>query len=447
MSMNSALHVLWRHKWLMLAIIFVTMLAIPLRILTARGEYTASVKVLVTAPEKTHVDLFGSFRTMSEEEEINIARNNFVDVLRSDETRRRVIVALALPEALHDYRLHVSVSRETNFLTVNVTTFDGQWAAQIANEHVAQARQYFGEIRAQPAALAKLALAAQISEASTQLNQAEQALVDFKNQHLITSISAEHTLRMNVLSRLYDQRYQAQLASSGAILTQAFPELIRSLDAQRSAAINRNELDRAAAWDQVIAFTSAQILEFTSSDPTVSPIDRLSQLITDLEAQRLAAEQAGQRAVAESYAYAVAYYSGQLLALKQAASSLAVTNQLIAEQEAKIMAVNELAPRFNELESRAEQAKSNYLTLSSAYQEATIKEDTALRSDFIQVVLPAAASNRPNQSSAISLIVLGLVGSLGAAIALAFVAEFLGRWLWPSDAAAAQPKALERRHG
>jgi uncharacterized protein involved in exopolysaccharide biosynthesis len=446
MTLNSAVNILWRHKWLMLSIIFVTMLAVPLRILTARGEYTGSAKILVTGPEKTHVDIFGSFRTMSEEEEINIARNNFVDVLRSDETRRRVIVSLALPETLHDYRLQVSVSRETNFLTVHVTTFDGQWAAQIANEHVAQARQYFGEIRAQPAALAKLALAAQISEASTQLNQAEQALVNFKNEHIITSIAAEHSLRMQVLARLYDQRYQAQLASSGASLAQAFPELVRSMDSQRTAAINRNDLARAAAWDQVIAFTSAQILEFSSADPTLSPTDRLHGLVAELEAQRLAAARADASSpVSESYAYVIAYYSDQLLALQQASNSLAITNQLIADQEAKITSLNELAPQYNELESRAEQARSNYRTLSNAYQEAVITEDTALRSDFIQVVLPAAPAARPNQSSAMGLIILGLVGSIGAAIALAFVAEYLGRWLWPGQTPAA-PKTLERRH-
>jgi uncharacterized protein involved in exopolysaccharide biosynthesis len=59
MSLRSVLNILWRHKWLMLGIIFVTMLAVPLRLMTIQGEYTGTVKLLVTAPEQTSVAIFG----------------------------------------------------------------------------------------------------------------------------------------------------------------------------------------------------------------------------------------------------------------------------------------------------------------------------------------------------------------------------------------------------
>ena len=452
MSLRSVLNILWRHKWLMIGIILVTMLAVPLRLMTSRGEYTGTVKLLVTAPEQTSVDLFGAYRTSTAADEINIARNNFGDVLKSDETRRRVIESLALPDALHEYKVSVNLSRETDFLTVEITTLDSEWAARIANEHIAQARQYFGEIRAQPAALAKLALAAQVSEATAQLGEAEQALVEFKNEHQISSIEAEQSLRMSVLSRLYDDRYTAELASQGANLAVAFPELIRSLEGQRSAAIQRQESARAAAWDEVIAFSSGQILQYAQGDETLTPVDRLNGVIAELEAQRAAAAAGGRLASADGYAYVIAFYSGELLALKQATTTLEVTNQLIANQEAAVADLNALVPLYSELSTRAEQAAANLRTLSNAYQEAVIKEDTARRADFLQVVLPAAVESQADTSAAISLIALGLIASLGAAITLAFVAELLGRWLWPSNepAAAASPKAAtigRRQHG
>jgi uncharacterized protein involved in exopolysaccharide biosynthesis len=449
MSLRNVLHILWRHKWLMLGIVFVTMLAVPLRLMGSQNEYTGTVKLLVTAPEQTSVALFGDYRTSTAADEINIARNNFGDVLKSEETRRRVITSLNLPEALQDYKVSVSLSRETDFLTVQITTLDSQWAAQIANEHIAQARQYFGEIRAQPAALAKLALAAQVSEATAQLAQAEQALVDFKNEHQISSIEAEQSLRMAVLSRLYDDRYTAELASQGAILAQAFPELIRSLESQRSAAMQRQESARADAWDEVIAFTSGQIMRYSQGDETLTPVDRLNGVITEIEAQRAAAAAAGRLAAADGYAYVIAYYSGQLLSLKQATTTLEVTNQLIANQEAAVADLNALMPQYSELATRAEQAQANLRTLSDAYQEAVIKEDTALRADFLQVVLPAAVEPGQDTSAAISLIALGLIASLGAAVTLAFVAELLGRWLWPAEPAPANPKAatIGRRNG
>jgi uncharacterized protein involved in exopolysaccharide biosynthesis len=448
MSLRSVLNILWRHKWLMLGIIFVTMLAVPLRLMTIQGEYTGTVKLLVTAPEQTSVAIFGDYRTSTAADEINIARNNFGDVLKSDETRRRVITSLNLPEALHDYKVSVSLSRETDFLTVQITTLDSQWAAQIANEHIAQARQYFGEIRAQPAALAKLALAAQVSEATTQLAQAEQALVDFKNEHQISSIESEQSLRLTVLSRLYTDRYTAELASQGASLAEAFPELIRSLESQRSAALQRQESARAAAWDEVIAFASGQIMRYSQGDETLTPVDRLNGVIAELEAERAAAAGGGRQAVADGYAYVIAYYSGQLLGLKQATTTLQVTNQLISNQEAAVAELNELIPQYSELETRTEQAEANLRTLSDAYQEAVIKEDTALRADFLQVVLPAAVESQQDTSAAVSLIALGVIASLGAAIALAFVAELLGRWLWPA-AEPPSPKAatLGRRNG
>jgi uncharacterized protein involved in exopolysaccharide biosynthesis len=417
----------------MLGIVFVTMLAVPLRLMTSRGEYGATVKLLVTAPEQTSVALFGDYRTSTVADEINIARNNFSDVLKSEETRRRVIQSLNLPEALRDYKVSVALSRETDFLTVEITTLDSQWAAQIANEHVAQARQYFGEIRAQPAALAKLALAAQVSEATAQLAQAEQALVDFKNEHQITTIEAEQSLRMQVLSRLYDDRYSAELASQGASLATAFPELIRNLEAQRSAALQRQESLRGAAWDVVIAFASGQIQRYSQSDETLTPVDRLNGVIAELEAERANAAAGGRTAEADGYAYVIAYYSGQLLSLKQATTSLEVTKQLIANQEAAVAELNALVPQYSELATRVDQARANLQTLSDAYQEAVIKEDTALRADFLQVVLPAAVQARADTSAAISLIALGLIASLGAAVTLAFLAEFLGRWLWPAE--------------
>lgn len=441
MSLRSVLNILWRHKWLMLGIVLVTMLAVPLRLMTSRGEYTGTVKLLVTAPEQTSVDLFGAYRTSTAADEINIARNNFGDVLKSDETRRRVITALNLPEALHDYKVSVNLSRETDFLTVDITTLDSEWAARIANEHIAQARQYFGEIRAQPVALAKLALAAQVSEATAQLAQDEQALVEFKNEHQISSIEAEQSLRMTVLARLHNDRYNAELASQGAALAVAFPELIKALESQRSSAIQRQESARAAAWDEVIAFTSGQILRYSQGDETLTPVDRLNGVITELEAERAAAAAGGRLASADGYAYVIAYYSGQLLSLKQATTTLAVTNQLIANQEAAVADLNALVPQYSELTARAEQARANLSTLSDAYQEAVIKENTALRADFIQVVLPAAVESRQDTSGAISLIALGLIASLGAAVTLAFVAEFLGRWLWPASEPAANPKA------
>jgi uncharacterized protein involved in exopolysaccharide biosynthesis len=431
----------------MLGIMFVTMLAVPLRLMTSQGEYTATVKLLVTAPEQTSVAIFGDYRTSTAADEINIARNNFSDVLKSEETRRRVITSLNLPEALHEYRVSVALSRETDFLTVQITTLDSQWAAQIANEHVAQARSYFGEIRAQPAALAKLALAAQVSEATAQLAQAEQALVDFKNEHNISSIEAEESLRMSVLSRLYTDRYNAELASQGAGLAVAFPELIRSLESQRSAAVQRQESARAAAWDEVISFASGQIMRYSQGDETLTPVDRLNGVIAELEAERAAAAAGGRTATADGYAYVIAFYSGQLLNLKQATTTLDVTNQLIANQEAAVADLNALTPQYTELATRAEQAQANLRTLSDAYQEAVIKEDTSLRADFLQVVLPAAVESRQDTSAAISLIALGLIASLGAAITLAFLAELLGRWLWPAEPASPKAATIARRNG
>jgi uncharacterized protein involved in exopolysaccharide biosynthesis len=434
MSLRTILDILWRHKWLMLGVIVVTMLAVPLRLLSTQGTYTGTVKLLVTVPEQTSVDLFTSYRQSSAADEINIARNNFVDVLESGETRRRVITSLNLPDPLHDYDVRVRVSRETDFLTVDFTTIDGQWAAQIANEHIAQARQYFGEIRAQPAALAKLALAAQVSEATQQLNQAQQALVDFKNQYNIASIEAEHSLQMNTLNQLYTQRRQAEEATNGASLAAAFPELLKTLESQRSQALVRNDFGRAAAWDEVLLFASNQILEFSRASTDLPAQDRLANMITELEAR-----QAAGGASAEAYGFVAAYYSGQLVQMRNASASLALVNEHIAETEAKIAQLNELTPQYIELQTRADQARANLLNLSEAYQEAVIKEDTALRADFIQVVLPAAVYTEASHSTALGLIALGLAGSIGAALALAFLAEVLGRWLWPAE------PALERR--
>jgi hypothetical protein len=62
-------------------------------------------------------------------------------------------------------------------------------------------------------------------------------------------------------------------------------------------------------------------------------------------------------------------------------------------------------------------------------------------------VLPAAVESRQDMSSAISLVALGLIASLGAAVTLAFVAELMGRWLWPAEPVSAKAATVGRRHG
>jgi uncharacterized protein involved in exopolysaccharide biosynthesis len=406
----------------------VSLAALAPGILWPQRVYTATVKLLVTAPEATNVDIYNTYRVATPQDEITLATNNFVDILNSDQTRQRTIEALNLPAQFQDYALSVQVPRDTAFLRVSVKLSNDDWATKIANMHVTQAQQYFGEIRAQPTTAIKTTLGMHLQDARTELRSAQTSVIDFQQANQITALDSELSQDNNTLGDLYRRRNQAVVDGSGAGLVAGIQQLTTVLEGQRQTALAEGDKSRIAALDDLIAFQHNQISSLAADSPQAEGA-QLAQMIQTLQAQRTAAGLRSDVIRVNVLNFAIAYHTQQLISLEQQTLILPVIDQLISQQRAKILALEELQPQYDELKSSLSLAQANYDRLLGAYQEAVVKEDTALRADFIQVALPAAPDYSQVGPRIRDLVPLGVAASLAVAIALAYAAEGISRLL------------------
>jgi uncharacterized protein involved in exopolysaccharide biosynthesis len=377
MSIQDSFNLLWRRKWIILLVILVALVLVAPSVSSARNEYAGQVKLLVTLPEISTVDLYGAYRSSSVQDEVNLARNNFVDIVKSVEVRRRTTESLELSESLRQYDLEVDEPRDTEFLVITVKAPDRIWAAEIANAHVGEALGYFGEIRARPAAAARDALTEQLQEVRVRVFADEEALLAFEESNRISSLDAELQIQRQVLADLYLQknRYTVEGAASG--LSIAFREIIQTLESERTVAEESGRADQAGALDDVIERYA----------------DNMSDLLEQYKAET-------------------------------SVIFVASTDSLIALEEEKLARLNRLKPQYDNLEFQLSRSQARMQQLYDANLEAGSKEDTARKVNFIHVVLPATPPFQANTRSAAILLILTVVGSAGIGVALAFVIEY-----------------------
>ena len=376
MIIENYLGVLWRRKWVVLLVVLVALVLVAPSVSSSRNQYAGAVKLLVTLPETSTVDLYSEFRSSSVQAEVNLARNNFADLLKGSEVRNRTIEALALSESLRGYELDVKEPRDTEFLIVNVKAPNSVWAAEIANAHVDEALAFFGEIRARPAASAKEALSEQLEEARIQQVADEQAVLAFDDANRISSLDAELNFQETVLADLYLRRNRYSVEGSDA-LALAYREIIQILEDERLDALKRYQAVKEAALQDVI-----DLFE----DNTVEILERYRA--------------------------------------ETAVMFLASVEPLIEREEEKLTRLRLLRPQLEELESQLARSERRIQQLSDAHLEASTKEEIALKVNFIHVVLPATPVLKPDTRTANLLLFLTIVGSVGIGVVLAFGVDY-----------------------
>lgn len=394
MPIDHYLKVIWRRKWITLLVVLAALVLVGPGISATRNEFIGTVKLLVTLPEISTVDLYGSYRSSTAQDEVNLARNNFADIVNGSEVRARTIEALGLSESLRSYGLEVEEPRDSDFLVVKVRAPERVWAAEIANTHAEEALTYFGEIRARPAAAAKGALNEQLEEARIQLVADEQAVLSFEDANGISSLDDELNLQREVLTDLYLRRNRYTVEGTQG-LSLAYREIIQILEAERLRALEHYQAIKAAALEDVIGLY------------TDNTIDLLEQYRAET-----------------------------------AVMQLTTIDALIEREEENLSRLTLLKPELDELEFRLVRSEARVQQLLDAYQEASTKEGTALKVNFVHVVLPATPPLQPDTRTATMLLLLTVVGSIGLGLILAFGVDYL---LSQVSVQKPLPEGLERR--
>lgn len=242
MELIDLLRIIGRRLWLIVAIVVVSELALYLGVRAAGPQYAATVSLQITIPQREDVAAYDQYRYANVRDEITIAINNLVELLQDEDVRQRVVSQLGLGED-GNYTLEVERLRDADFVNVTVQARTPSLAAEIANQHVAVAIAYYGELRAKSTEAEKSLFAEQLGLAEQNFQSAENALANFRVQHGIFSLESRMSTQQRLLEQLQLERDRLLLeqAETGIAATGSLDE------ADRLIARRQQEMDRFTA--------------------------------------------------------------------------------------------------------------------------------------------------------------------------------------------------------
>jgi uncharacterized protein involved in exopolysaccharide biosynthesis len=168
--------ILWRWRWVIATVVAVTGIALSLHLRSSRAIYDAQVTLQITDPGSEQVLLFDDPQRSSSflRDDLVLVRNNLTAVVHSGEVHYRTVQQLELQGPDRAYQVDVRPLIDSNFITLVVSARNPDLAQTIANTHATQSIQYYGELRAKPAAATAELLDAQLKSAKESLASSDQ---------------------------------------------------------------------------------------------------------------------------------------------------------------------------------------------------------------------------------------------------------------------------------
>lgn len=428
MELINILQILRRWFWLIISVVVVAALGLTLWSNSAERVYEAQVKLQMSAPQQEDVAAFDQYRSINLRDEITVARNNFIEVVQDDEVHNRMVSRHDLEDDDAVYDLELVSERDTDFINIIVKARTPQLAALIVNTLVDEAITYSGELRAKPTNAEKSLYADQLSTARDEFRAAEDAFSNYKAQNGIASLEGEIAISQTLLEQLklaYDQRVLDNVPNQNDLFGQ-----IDKLIAQHQA-----ELDRLIALQPMYS-----ILEENAQQAREEYRRTMNELVSTLQKETAEEEyRAAEDAFTEfksqnnvtSLLPEIALTQRLLEQLRLERDqrmleepTLITVDTLIEERQKELDRLVLLQPTYNVLDENAQEARSKYQHILNKYTEAELKAAVVQAANFIQIVHLAQEPLQPENNLKIFL-VLGIVGSLGLGILLAFLFEYV----------------------
>ena len=373
MELNHILKVI--RRWALVIAITLVVIAVVAgwRLIAAGSLYESSVKIQLTAPQSEDVTIFTTNRTSTNvRDDITVARNNFTEILQSDEVFNRVVKQLGLSGEDAKYSVDVRALRDSDYFNVVVQSRNVALVGQIANAHVNMAIAYYGEVRSKPASASKNFLAEQVATADKRVRTAEGALADFQAQNHVSNVNSEIEIDQQVLRDLVAERNKRLLEGPTSRIIEADNTVLTQLRVERENANAQGDDQGVARYDLAILNYTQAISQAMDATDSVSPVDNL-----------------------------------------------------IAQYRDDLTRLTALQPLSTTLQNDLVQARNDYQQIQSKYNEAVLKEQTAADASFIQVISPGLAPEAPIPGRASLVIALALVGVLVVGVVLAFILEYI----------------------
>jgi len=317
-------------------------------------------------------------------------------------------------EALVTGGLAAGTRPETNLIDVTYTGTDQLLAPRILDA-VATAMRDLGVSRIRQWARSRTAfIAEQLSDAGAQLQQALQAVEEYKEQRNLTSLSSEESRVLRRVASLQDEleRLIIQRRIHDSLVEKIQVLGISTGDLQQLAELSTDEVNRTVRfyYDQLL-----QLLEERAGQLGPGGKDPSHPAILALD-QRVAETQQDLVAAARNAASAI---DTRIAALQRSLTSLQ------AELRALPAVESDLARLQNEVEIHSDM----YKFLLSRYQESQIAE--AEIAPYVDILDPASPASPVSGGGLVNVFLGGLLGLL-LGVGAAFLLEYVDRSLQTS---------------
>lgn len=246
-----------RRWWLLLILCVTTLGAIWISFRAAPLRFEATVRFLVNAPPPSNVTLYPGFDRPSQDQQIAYTQATFMETIKSPTVLQRTAKAVGTSMSGAELGRRVTVDKplKSGFVWVTVLGNNPQEAADLANALVDTAKQYYGQIQAEPAASSREFISKQVKETFQGLQAAKQALADFKQSNRISDLAAEIASQRSIVWNLVLEQGKAAAIQQTERLS-AYDQIIsqQQMELQRLAALSdqygdlQDRIKRAEAY-------------------------------------------------------------------------------------------------------------------------------------------------------------------------------------------------------
>lgn len=420
MDLNQILAVLKRWIGVIAGVVVVIALGIFINLRSSADEFSTTVRLQLTAPDRDDVRLVDEYRFVNDREEATSARNNFTELARDRAVYDITRETLGLSDADMNYSINVSAVQDSDFVLVKFTSPSNENLVEIANVHVVETIKALGDTRALAAEASLGAYEIQLEDSIAILTQAEDELAAFQETHNIIALEREIQIEESVIETLEIEKAQLsiqQAQDDGAGLSsQNSAATIEAQIAALDLQIQEEILNQLVIEQDGILGTAGVPEDLSTSER--NSLNSLEKSITTQaeEVQKLKIANLEQQKELLTSELELLQDSG----VENSAALLLETQ--IEQRRENLIRLRNLEPEYNILKANTQGALESYNLVLTKYNESEVRAEVNRGASFVQVVADAnSISTEPNPM--VQFLVLGIAAGLVLGVLLAFVLE------------------------
>ncbi len=428
MELMNIYRILRRWSWLIMLIVLVTGFALILGLLISKPVYEAELRVQISTPQLADISVYDEYVSVSSQTLITTARNNFMEVVKSKEVENRTIKALNLDGEDIKYKIDVKVSSDSDYIIILVEAPSPELAASIANTLASQAKSYFGELRAKPVVEEMNLYSGELRIAEEAYHTSAEDFEQYKTENKIGVLQDEIDTSQRLLEQLQARRdqlileinTQEPISQINDLITQRQKELDRLLTLEPMHQILEQNYQEAREAYRLALTANVGPVALAAAEEKYRNAElafndyKTENNITSLQNEISVTNELLQQLKMELDQRVMDDADRQAL--------LTQVDGLILERKNELDRLSTLQPVYNVFEEKTIEAQTKYEHILSKYSEAELKATVVRAANFIQIIEPAAEPLKAKSN--LKLLILGIIGSLGVGIILAFLLDY-----------------------